>query len=267
MTERLGIYEGLDEQEYHADNALGSTDIKNLLNSPMVFWYNSKLNPKKQCNFKPAYKIGSAIHTAVLEPTEFSNRFSISRKHKACATSPTKLGRSEFSEVQLVKKEVKKLNAFEGQKREVSVFWVQNGVRCKARFDILDFGQIVIDLKTTRSVAKKDICNALFGPPLSYVIQAAHYITGLREVKKVKGITIGLERFKFLFITKTEPVEHLVAEIEEDIIEAYSERVSDALEIYKDSFKKWGVSKPWRNEDLKKCTFSLDDAPAWVHYY
>lgn len=265
--QRFGIYEGLDEQEYHKDSALGSTDIKNLLDSPLTFWRESKLNTRREQTTKQAQKIGSATHTAILEPEKFKERFIVNRKVKESKTSANKLGTKELAQVQQVKREIRRINPFVGQKKEVSIFWKINDVRCKARIDILDYGNSIIDLKTTKSVKRKDICNALYGPPLLYAVQAAHYVSGLRAIKKEKGIAIGSERFSFLFVTKDDPAEHFIADIEEDIIEQYLEDVERAVEIYKHSLDKFGSDKVWRDEEIRRDSFTMSDAPAWVNYY
>lgn len=66
-----GIYCGLDEEEYHADPALGSTGLKKLLVSPPDYWWSSPLNPLKQESEEtPALKYGKAVHKCVLEGVE-----------------------------------------------------------------------------------------------------------------------------------------------------------------------------------------------------
>lgn len=44
-----GIYFNMPEDEYHKEEGLSSTGIKEMLQSPTNFWFNSVYNP----NFKP----------------------------------------------------------------------------------------------------------------------------------------------------------------------------------------------------------------------
>lgn len=68
-----GIYFQFDEEEYHAIPALGSTNLKDMLCHPVVFYANSWLN-----TFKPQASeqetigklYGSAYHTRILEGRE-----------------------------------------------------------------------------------------------------------------------------------------------------------------------------------------------------
>ena len=64
-----GIYFGLDEDTYHADPALGSTDLKRLRSSGPDYWWNSGFNPLKEDEDKdtPSRLFGRALHKVVLE--------------------------------------------------------------------------------------------------------------------------------------------------------------------------------------------------------
>jgi hypothetical protein len=63
-----GIYFGLDEAIYHADPALGSTDIRRLRCSAADYWHHSALNPTRpSVEPSPAQAYGRAIHLRVLE--------------------------------------------------------------------------------------------------------------------------------------------------------------------------------------------------------
>ncbi|MET3483165.1 PD-(D/E)XK nuclease-like domain-containing protein [Methylobacterium sp. 1973] len=73
-----GIHFGLDEAAYHADPALGSTDLKQLATEPAAYWYGSALNPHRPAedDDTPARLVGRAVHKFVLEgPPAFLDRF------------------------------------------------------------------------------------------------------------------------------------------------------------------------------------------------
>ena len=40
-----GVYFALDEREYHAENRLSASAIKQIVESPTEYWFNSRLNP------------------------------------------------------------------------------------------------------------------------------------------------------------------------------------------------------------------------------
>jgi hypothetical protein len=66
-----GIYFGMPEAEYHADWSLGSSDLKNLLISPLDYYWYSRANPnRREDKETPALTYGKAIHKCVLEGRE-----------------------------------------------------------------------------------------------------------------------------------------------------------------------------------------------------
>lgn len=63
-----GVYFGLAEATYHADPALGSTDIRRLLSSPPDYWWHSAHNPlREEPEDTPSKVFGTALHKFVLE--------------------------------------------------------------------------------------------------------------------------------------------------------------------------------------------------------
>lgn len=72
-----GIHFGLDEARYHADPAIGSSDLKALYAEPAAYWFGSSLNPAREpSETTPAQLIGQAVHKFVLEgPQAFNGRF------------------------------------------------------------------------------------------------------------------------------------------------------------------------------------------------
>jgi hypothetical protein len=88
-----GIYLDLDEEEYFAADALGSTDLKKLAVDPLDWWAGSRLNPDRFEAPARAYDadsmaLGKAVHTIVLEGERaFKSRFCIKPDRD---TSPSK---------------------------------------------------------------------------------------------------------------------------------------------------------------------------------
>lgn len=63
-----GLYFGLDEDRYHTDPALGSSDLKRLATGPAEYWFASRLNPDREPQeTTPAQLLGKAVHRLVLE--------------------------------------------------------------------------------------------------------------------------------------------------------------------------------------------------------
>ena len=70
-----GIYFGLAEDAYHADPALSSSGIRNLLISPLDYWVNSPLNPGYVDEKTDAMMAGTAFHRRLLEPARFAELY------------------------------------------------------------------------------------------------------------------------------------------------------------------------------------------------
>jgi hypothetical protein len=72
-----GVYFDLDIDEYHADPALGSGNLRKLLRSGPDYWFESPMNPDRPENkVTPARIKGQAIHLIVLEGKQaFDGRF------------------------------------------------------------------------------------------------------------------------------------------------------------------------------------------------
>jgi hypothetical protein len=62
-----GIYFGMSNEDYHADPALGSSNMRDLLTGGPTYWWNSHLNPQRKRKTTRALDFGSAVHAMVLE--------------------------------------------------------------------------------------------------------------------------------------------------------------------------------------------------------
>lgn len=62
-----GVYFNLPNEEYHADPALGSSNIRDLLAGGPTYWWNSGLNPNRKRKESRALDFGAAMHAMVLE--------------------------------------------------------------------------------------------------------------------------------------------------------------------------------------------------------
>ncbi|MGO4561028.1 PD-(D/E)XK nuclease-like domain-containing protein [Rhizobiales bacterium 3FA27D7] len=63
-----GIHFGLAEAFYHADSALGSTGLKDLIDNAPDYWWSSWMNPAREPEKEtPAKVFGRAVHKCVLE--------------------------------------------------------------------------------------------------------------------------------------------------------------------------------------------------------
>src|SRR5262249_31124415 len=146
-----GIYFGLSNDAYHADPALGSTNLRKLASNPSDYWYESPFNPLKEPETTTPAKVrGQAMHCLTLEgEPAFDRLYVCGARHEPGATSSKKgaatkaanaralaLGKTalpsdDFDRIviagAMISKNPKLAGAFQGGAPEVSVFWEHEG--------------------------------------------------------------------------------------------------------------------------------------------
>lgn len=191
--------------------------------------------------------------------------------------------------------EVMKDGTFQGGAPEVSIFWTEDGVRCKARLDYL-LPHAIVDLKTfgpwqDRPLGQSAIVSIT---NYRYDLQAAHYLRGWRQARSMWDVDGGKAVMTFDDIDRTKMLEfcsacfHGVVEEEPKwvwvfiktigapqpiVIEwtregsplAYGSAENDvarALQNYRDFAEEFGADKPWppRHEAV---VISDADWPTW----
>ncbi len=169
-----GIYFGLDEDVYHADPALGSTDMRRLARDARVFWWESRFNPNRDeleeeetSQARETKMVGRALHAAVLEGRDVLE----ARYAPAYSPGNVKAGIEERRAIgtagktaikfkywkriliasSIVRNDPECGDAFHNTiATELSIFWIcqRSGIRKKARIDaakprsIVDFKSI-----------------------------------------------------------------------------------------------------------------------------
>ena len=201
-----GVYFNLPEDEYHADPALGSSDIKSLLGEPAGYWWNSAYNPaREERETSPAMKLGSAVHAAVLYGLrEFSDRYGRCKfPGNIKAGMSERAALAEAGAIPLTAKDYDRAisagtmiranpiigNAFTGGAAEVSVFWEQEVmgevVRRKARLDYLK-PKAIVDLKSHAPMDGKTFVTSCYRAikTFNYPVQAAAYMDAIPYIKQ-----------------------------------------------------------------------------------
>jgi len=202
--------------EYHANKALGSSLIKEVLINARKFkamWDGDLKIEGKNLD------VGSALHKIVLEPDEFDDEFAVAPQ----VNKRTKAGKEEFAkftlenegkiiltaeDFELVESMKEKLLKLPNMKKwlesgvaEKSFFCNIDGVDIKCRPDLLvktKAGYIVIDLKTMSGEATADNFTKTSGNFL-YHLQDAVYREVLRrnDIKVIDFIFAGVSKLDY----------------------------------------------------------------------
>ena len=187
----------MDIAAYHAHPALGSSRLRELLKSPAHF----KANLRREAE---ALALGSLVHTLVLEPHAFSERYLVVPKingstkagkaQKAALANETRtvVNGEVMAEASACATSIMSHRVYQqirDAQVEHTVFWTdeETGIECKARFDVV--GPWLVDLKTTRDASPKGFQRGI--ATYGYHIQAAHYMAG--------AIANGMDPRGFLF--------------------------------------------------------------------
>ncbi len=192
----------IDNDSYHADvSALSSSMLKALAKSPAHF-YDLYLSGEEKPAPSQAMIRGSTIHTIILEPSYFDDRYIVipegldrrSKEGKALWQELLNSGKQPMTKQDLqqamaiaksvlshpISREIFQLNGM----AEQSIYWQdsKHGVMCKAKPDYMIApceqypNGLIVDLKTTKDAASNAFCwNA---KKLGYHISAAHYCAG-----------------------------------------------------------------------------------------
>jgi PDDEXK-like domain of unknown function (DUF3799) len=191
----------LTNEQYHKAPGLSSSGLRLLLTSPYKYW-DKVLNPNapKPAETKKHFTVGTAAHTAVLEPERFNESIIVLpedfngrlKKHKEereqlIQQNPQKdlLTHAEYLDIVAMQKTAHANQAAQkvlgnGQ-AEISIFWrdEETGVLCKCRPDYLreDF---IVDYKTTDDGSRDGFQRSSYR--YGYHIQDAWYSEGVRSL-------------------------------------------------------------------------------------
>jgi len=229
--------------QYHADPALGSTDLGHLLTRPSVFRaYRDGLVDQD----KPCYAIGSALHSLVLEPdvfpqlfvpTDLDGRSKAFKDFVAGHADKTVIKQADMDMVKAMAESVMR-NGTASQllvadkEVEMSYFWTDDltGVACKCRPDAALFDYegrtVAIDLKTTVDASPRGMARSVAN--FGYHRQAAWYSHG---IEVVTGCPVDL--FAFIVVEKSPPYDCGVYYLSEEAIGIGWAECRKALALYR----------------------------------
>jgi hypothetical protein len=305
ITHADGIYFGMSDTEYHSDPALGSSSLKKLVDNAPDFWWTSWMNPAREedSDDTPSKIFGRQLHQCVLEGADVFKAGHAPQYHpgnrkegiaeiadiRASGKVPVKfrdwqriLAASAF-----IKANKNLANAFTGGQPEVSVFWTQDDIRFKARFDYLKT-RAITDLKSIRSKNEKPFQMQCMDAMASYdyPVSAEHYSEGRRQMIKLlqQDAVFGAEeagvrrpwlielagmQFAFVFVfwkAEGSPITSgFTLSPQNPLLEIGRRRIDRAVNNYRLFMEEFGTDTAWvLNDPLKEIDES--DLPPYYHY-
>lgn len=226
-----GVYTGLSFDEYLSIEAINKSSLQHIAKTPAHF-FSAVLDPKARKKESDALRVGNAIHTLILEPDLYLERYVVIPPDAPRRPSSTQINAKKPSDetiktiafwedfdaknknkIQLdideqtiaesvagaFRKSVVAQELFEAGDAEVTLVWEDpiEGILCKGRLDWLNPETGMTDLKSTLDASVREFARSAMN--YGYHFQAAWYHDGY------KALT-GLELpFIFGAFEKTEP--------------------------------------------------------------
>jgi len=243
-------------EKYHESSAVGSSLLKTIHSKSVLHAL------KQEFEKTPAMTLGSAVHTAILEPENFDLEYAVAPKcdrrtkagkeiwanFTASAGDKTVLAEWESEVITQMKTAVfthpiaRKM--LTGGESEYSYFTDIDGIEVKCRPDYFKNGAL-IDLKTTKDASFEGFSKQMGS--LAYHLQAAFY---LDVFHKSMGSKPTNQEFYFVAVETKKPYAVAVYRLDEAQIEAGRLHYTQALEKYKNYLtesKEIGPEKACRN--------------------
>jgi hypothetical protein len=230
-----GVYDGIDNNEYHADPALGSTSLKTLALRTPAHYQHERANPVH----KDVYDIGTLTHSLILEddrskveiidvPNKLGNKWKIP-KDEAKAAGKIPVTEYEWDSIIAMRDSVMRhplaREAFTGHRAEASVFHDDNGLMVKCRPDAWKPGQLT-DLKTAADANPNEFGRVAY--KFGYFMSGPHY------VDVVKAVTGEDTKFVFVNVEKEPPYLVSVTELDPEALMYGREMLTRAKIIYRE---------------------------------
>lgn len=198
-----GVYD-IANEAYHGDccdgPSLSSSGARTLVEEcPAAFWWNSYLNPDYETEQKKEFDLGTAAHTALLEPDTWLDRIVLvdAKNYQTKAAKEARDAAWDEGKTPLLphhRDTVFKMSralmvhplarkAWSSGRAEPSYFWRDpvHGVWLKCRPDFVpDHGRWIVDYKTTTSAHPRSFVRRV--ADMGYFQQAAWYIDGIAAV-------------------------------------------------------------------------------------
>ena len=255
------ILDTLSNFDYHADHSISKSGLDLMARSPAHYKYSA---PREATR---AMEIGTAIHTAVLEPHRFQDEYIIidtedrrTSVYKECVKvhgSERVLTSKENDKVVGMKEAVlanihaQRLLTDSDSRKELSVFTKdpETGVMVKCRFDLI-VGNKSLDVKKTQDARPEAFAKSV--AQYRYHVQAAFYSDVWFWETGEK-----LEAFGFLAVEEEAPHGTAIYVLDDDALDYGRRLYRRDLNLYAECFDK----QEWPGLDGSPSILSL---PAWA---
>lgn len=197
---KTGIYAGISNADYHGGPGISKSGLDLIARSPLHYW-TRYLDPKRTpTEPTPSMRLGTAIHTAVLEPGDFAARHHVApevdrrtKDGKAAWQDALDYAEAHGAELisaadalvcrsisEVVRSHPTARKVFSTGQAEMSCYWTdaETGLLCKCRPDWLAM-PFIVDLKSTEDASADGFQRSAWN--WRYWVQAAWYVDGVEQ--------------------------------------------------------------------------------------
>jgi exodeoxyribonuclease VIII len=227
--------------DYHKDTTKISKSGLDLINKSPLHYWDRYFNPNAQEKKTAALTFGSAVHTKILEPSEFDKKYAIAptidRRTKdgkskwddfvSAHTNHEIITSDDYALIERINEAVldhHQSSLLLSKLTTVEEVFTHEDMKCKP--DGITSLNIVLDLKTT-----EDASPYAFGRSAlkyRYDVQAAFYT----DILEANGLTV--EGFVFIAVEKTAPFAVAVYVIEDEDINKGREKYLENLKVWRE---------------------------------
>lgn len=282
----IGVYKGVSNDAYHSGAGVSKSGLDLIARSPLHYW-SAYLDPQREPREEtPAMMLGTAIHSAVLEPQLFASDYVVvpegapkrPTKTQLSAKKPsddtvaaiewwrefdaryggkTILTADDYDTCTSIQTNVRRHPAAqtlmkEGE-AELSVYWRddETGVLCKCRPDWMNYqANVIVDVKSTEDASPEGFQRSI--QKYGYHVQAAWYLDGFKAATGTAP-----KAFIFAAFEKKRPYATAFYYADADMIELGRILYRERLNAYAECLKR----NSWPGYPAQLQAISL---PAWV---
>lgn len=234
------IIENLCFDDYLKTEGVSKSGLQVILEKSPLHFITKKNEQQKE---SAALKMGTLIHTSILEPENIDKNYAVLTEKLDARTKMGKEKKELFEKENegkivltldefLISQEIKKRiasNAFvksmmKNGKSEMSMFWEYKDTQLKGRADFIT-ENLILDVKTTQDASEKVFTRSIY--KYKYHMQAAMYVDGY------EAVTGNKIPFVILAIEKEPPFDFSLFLMDDAFLDHGRILYNEALNIYK----------------------------------
>ena len=243
----------MPNEAYHKHESISNSGLTAVNRSPAHYFFAAPYEGSR------AMQIGTAFHTALLEPERFKSEYisvdGVNDRRKSAYLEAAKVYGGEKTLTQNEGDSVKIMTASvmsnESARKELSKTGYaelsaflrdeKTGVTMRVRFDWITTDGVIVDIKKTQDCREHKFSRSLFD--YRYHVQAAMYSDAYKQLHALGLISAPFKAFKILAIEEQPPCANILYDIDPLALMLGNKTYREDLQTYADSL----ASQSWES--------------------